>query len=686
MARPTISVIRQEISTRRLRWEARELPADFKPRGLGYEPSDPEANQAALANAQRLMLTRMPTIFAADSMRSPLTLQPGLMSGPQSGLGQSQQALSAPGSNRPRKFDWRDRGVVGPVTDQMSCGSCVSFAAAGMISVMAAIEQAVTPPDLSEADSHFNSSHGPSCGGWNNNTCLNQARTRGIAAETDLAYTAAFDSPPVLDPARTDGLWLPRVRAIADRNRKVYKITEVTAWTGDARKTYLANVGPLICGFTVFEDFDAYNGGVYSHATGAVRGGHAVMVVGYDDDAGCWICRNSWGTGFGGPARADGTGAGYFKIAYGDSNISAQAFYGCQGVIPPASSKWRGWWPVAGGVAAPNVSVFGVSRSRDHLDITVPGTDHGTYTAAWEPAFTDGWHGFWRIQGGVVAPATSITMVTRSANRLDAFCVGTDNGTYTAGWAPGQPKWGGWWRVQGGVAAPGTTVHGVSRSADKLDIFCVGSDRGTYTAAWQPGDTSWRGWWRVRGGVAAPGTSVTAVSRRPDFLDIFCVGSDQRVYTAAWKPGDANWRGWWPVAGGVAAPRTSVFGVSRGLDKLDIFCIGTDMQVYTAAWAAGDTNWRGWWPVGHFKAAPGTSVFAVSRSADRLDIFAVGQDGGIYSAAWAPGMQKWRGWWRILEGAAAPMTMVTAAVRAPDFLDIFAVGTDHRVYTAAWRP
>jgi hypothetical protein len=432
MARPTLTIIRREITNRNLRWEARALPADFKPRGLGYEPASPQATQAALANAQRLMLTRMPAIFAADRMRQLDNIPTASTTRPRSRT--RSAALSSPPSNRPRKFDWRDRGVVGPVTDQMFCGSCVSFAACGLIATQAAIEQAITAPDLSEADSHFNSSHGANCGGWNNNYCLQQAKTRGIVGETDLPYMSAFDSPPVDLPG--DDLWRAYVRAIADRNRLIWKITEITAWTGDARKTYIANVGPLICGYTVYEDFDSYNGGVYSHATGDVRGGHAVMVVGYDDDDGCWICRNSWGTGFGGAARADGTGAGYFKIAYGDSNIDNEAFYGCQGAIPPASSKWRGWWTVANGVATADTSVFAVSRSRDHLDITVAGTDRGIYTAAWQPAFTDGWRGWWRIQGGVAAPDSSITLVSRSTNKLDAFCVGSDRRVYTAAWRP----------------------------------------------------------------------------------------------------------------------------------------------------------------------------------------------------------------------------------------------------------
>ena len=671
MTKIDVASLRKIVADRNFKWRVGEPPADFRERGLGWEPSPPELNRAALANAQRLMLTRMPEIFSALSMRSAILGAPA----------------AAPAL--PRRFDWRDRGVIGPVTDQRWCGSCVSFACVGLVASMAAIEQAITPPDLSEADSHFNSSHGATCGGWYNATCLDQIKTRGVASAADFAYMNAFDSPPVNSPNPNDpnDLWGAHVRTIADRNRKIYKIAEVTAWTGDARKTYLANVGPLVCGFKVYEDFQGgnYMGGVYKHATGVFKGGHAVLVIGYDDDAEAWICRNSWGTGFGGAADPDGTGAGFFMLGYGECNIDDEAFYGCQGVITPASNRWRGWWPVQGGVAAANSSVFGASRAVDKLDIFTSGTDHGTYNAAWQAGDTN-WRGWAHVQGGITAPGTSISAISRRTDHLDIFCVGTDHRIFTAAWQPGDTAFRGWWPVQGGVAAPNSNVFGVSRSLDKLDIFCVGTDRRIYATAWQAGAANWQPWAPVQGGVAAPNTSVTAVSRRPDHLDIFCVGSDQRIYTAARTPADTQWRGWWPIQGGVAAPGTSVFGVSRGLDKLDIFCIGTDMQVYTAAWKAGDTGWRGWWPVGHFKAAPGSSVHAVSRSADRIDIFAVGADGGIYSAGWSPTAAKWRGWWRILDGAAAPGSMVTAVVRRPDFLDIFAVGTDHHIYTAAYQP
>ena len=114
-------------------------------------------------------------------------------------------------------------------------------------------------------------------------------------------------------------------------------------------------------------------------------------------------------------------------------------------------------------------------------------------------------HKLVEIAGGVAAPNTSVFGVSRSTDHLDVFAVGTDHGIYTAAWLPGWSSWQGWWPIAGGVAAPGTSVFGVSRSTDHLDVFAIGTDHGIYTAAWQPGFTGWHGWWRVAGGVAEGG-------------------------------------------------------------------------------------------------------------------------------------------------------------------------------------
>jgi hypothetical protein len=119
---------------------------------------------------------------------------------------------------------------------------------------------------LSQADQHFCSSHGANCGGWNNATSLGQVQARGIVTDNVFPYNSAFDSPPVLDAS---GEWVAHCRPETFRDINAYGIAGCTAWTGDARKTYLATTGPLICGFTVYQDFDHYGGGVYRHAARA---------------------------------------------------------------------------------------------------------------------------------------------------------------------------------------------------------------------------------------------------------------------------------------------------------------------------------------------------------------------------------------------------------------------------------
>ena len=105
---------------------------------------------------------------------------------------------------------------------------------------------------------------------------------------------------------------------------------------------------------------------------------------------------------------------------------------------------WHGWWQIRGGRAQPGAPVTAVSRSADKLDVFVIGTDTTIYTAAWEPAFADGWHGWWNLNGGRAAHGSYVTCVSRRANFLDVFVVGLDGRAYSAAWSPGNP-WGGWW-------------------------------------------------------------------------------------------------------------------------------------------------------------------------------------------------------------------------------------------------
>ena len=317
---------------------------------------------------------------------------------------------------------------------------------------------------------------------------------------------------------------------------------------------------------------------------------------------------------------------------------------------PEFADWWHGWWELRGGRAASGAPVHCVARNLDKVDVFVSGTDASVYTAAWEPAFTDWWHGWWGVKGGRTALSAHVTAVSRSADKLDVFVVGTDGQVYTAAWEPAfADGWHGWWRI-GNIQVPqGAPINVVSRSQDKLDVFVTDVNGVVQTAAWEPGFGSRHGWWELRGGRAAPGAPVNAVSRSRDKLDVFVTGTDGRVYTAAWEASFTDgWHGWWPI-GSIQVPQGSpVNAASRSTDKLDVFVTDTNGVVQTAAWEPGFTSGHGWWELRSGRAVPGAPVTAVSRSRDKLDVFVVGTDGRVYTAAWEPTFADgWHGWWAM---------------------------------------
>ncbi|WP_067542451.1 C1 family peptidase [Nocardia crassostreae] len=230
--------------------------------------------------------------------------------------------------------DWRDHNGnhVTSVRDQLNCGSCVSFCCTAVVESMASIEHSQLL-DLSEADSHFNSSHGPSCGGWNAHACMEQIKLRGVVGDSALPYMSAFDNPPQIDPATN--LWKPYQRQVLDRPATQVSIESHELLTDiAARKHHLSEIGPCAASFDVYDDFFAYGSGVYHHVTGRWQGGHCVEVIGYSEAEQCWIAKNSWGTGWG--------MSGFFKIAYGECNFDTYSFATARNVRLPAAFGWNG--------------------------------------------------------------------------------------------------------------------------------------------------------------------------------------------------------------------------------------------------------------------------------------------------------------------------------------------------------
>jgi len=182
-----------------------------------------------------------------------------------------------------------------------SCGACVSFATIATIEARHRIATG-THLELSEAELfHCN---GGSCeDGWGLASGM-------VAAHSGVSLLAAA---PWIDAPKCSGA------------PSAIKVTSYFALTDDYDRKKALQMGPLVGGMSVYEDFSTYVSGVYRHVAGVLLGQHAICIVGYDDDKGAWICRNSWGAGWG--------QHGYFHIAYGECDLNSEPFYSCETAV-----------------------------------------------------------------------------------------------------------------------------------------------------------------------------------------------------------------------------------------------------------------------------------------------------------------------------------------------------------------
>jgi hypothetical protein len=503
----------------------------------------------------------------------------------------SARALAGPAAFAP-VVDWRDRNGnhVTSVKDQKYCGSCVSFCCTAVVESMASIEHGQLL-DLSEADSHFNSSHGPSCGGWNADACMEQIRQRGVVGDAALPYMSAFDNPPQIDPATT--LWKPYTRPTPNR-----PATQVSIKSHDlisdinARKQYLSDVGPCSASFDVYDDFFHYGSGVYHHVTGAYQGGHCVEVIGYSEADHCWIAKNSWGTAWG--------SGGFFKIGYGECNFDVYSFATARGTTLPATHGWSGWESLGGIITSkPSATSWGTDR----IDAVARGTDSAVYHRWWDGAHWGGWESL----GGNCQSGPAIC--SWAPGRLDTFVVGTDHQLYH--------KWyqGGWsnWEALGGTLSSDPAA--VSWGSNRIDVFARGMDSAMWHLWW---DGSHWGGWESLGGVLDSAPAVASWSA--DRLDTFVKGTDSHLYHQWWN--GSKWSGWENLGGYLGGDPGAV---SWGPNRIDVFYPGGTFPLRHKWWDG--SNWSGEEDLGgQLSSGVGVSSWASGR----LDCFVEGTDSQMY--------------------------------------------------------
>lgn len=246
-------------------------------------------------------------------------------------LQHSQMSAAASATAYPSSFDWRNKGGKNYVTDiknQGGCGSCVAFGTLSVVESTVRITKndANYPIDLSEAHLFYCLKGDPNgCqNGWWPTGAYDNVKNTGVAKESYFPYVGSQQSCNVASG------WQNEKVSITNYNH----LTNVAAI-----KDWIANRGPVSACFEVFNDFYSYRSGIYRHVTGVSRGWHCVSVIGYNDAGGYWMCKNSWGTGWG--------DNGYFCIKYGQCSFEHYGMWGVEGIVDTTwiyGKKIQGLW------------------------------------------------------------------------------------------------------------------------------------------------------------------------------------------------------------------------------------------------------------------------------------------------------------------------------------------------------
>jgi C1A family cysteine protease len=211
--------------------------------------------------------------------------------------------------NLPSSFDWRDVDGVDwttPVRDQAGCGSCAAFATNGAFESVVQIETGVNfGCDLSEAYLFF--CGGRSCdGGWFIDSAVSFFQYNGVPDEACFPYV---DVDTSCDQREEN--WPTRLVYATETGSISNSVSNI--------QNALLEYGPLATNMEVYSDFFGYRSGVYEYVSGEFEGHHAIIIVGYDDADQSWICKNSWGVGWG--------MQGWFKMKYNECTIGTYTFY-----------------------------------------------------------------------------------------------------------------------------------------------------------------------------------------------------------------------------------------------------------------------------------------------------------------------------------------------------------------------
>jgi len=207
----------------------------------------------------------------------------------------------------PASWDWREKGLVGPVKDQGQCGSCWAFGTVanleGLYYKAKGVMVQMSEQMLVDCDTYDNG-----CNGGLEQRAFTWISENGgsIMKQADYPYKA-IQSTCRADPSKFVDMIVTGYIKLGSSSYELEPIDE------EQIKEFLYETGPICAGING-DHLKYYSSGIFDKSsTQCPSSGinHAVTIVGYGAASGkdYWIVRNSWGSNWG--------ENGYFRIVRG---------------------------------------------------------------------------------------------------------------------------------------------------------------------------------------------------------------------------------------------------------------------------------------------------------------------------------------------------------------------------------
>lgn len=190
----------------------------------------------------------------------------------------------------PSELDWRTKGVVPPIRNQGSCGSCYSFGSVAALESRIMIEKGGKDLDLSEQEIVDCSSENNHCNGGMGSLAYEYIKKNGLVLEKEYPYTASY-----LGTCQR-GNKKSFVRINGSKTVRPFDESSLVSALQD---------GPVdIAVDANHSSFQFYSKGIYYESAcqnSFSSLNHEMTAVGYgsNEQGDYWIVRNSWGSSWG---------------------------------------------------------------------------------------------------------------------------------------------------------------------------------------------------------------------------------------------------------------------------------------------------------------------------------------------------------------------------------------------------